>query len=297
MEQPTRVPSGDFSYEEGCEAWTLIGTTHAASHWSEFIVRSLLSGFYLNCSFTLGVRAKVESGNQEVLFGIFFSFGLIFITLTNSFLFTQDVASVILSCLLKRTRWIVGLKGLALTFIFNYVGSIIGAFFYGYACEFFDNPNDDVRQEILALGIEKTSMGYGALIARGMFCNWMVCLANFLQARTQSIAAKMFCVCLPISTFASLGLEHSIVNMSILTMCLFLDTKAFSMKNYFANIGLSTIGNVIGGVVFMTLPVWYTMWMASWRERQEQKGGAQRLASRDQEVDEKHTPLNTGEQF
>ena len=80
-------------------------------------------------------------------------------------------------------------------------------------------------------------------------------------------------------------------------MCLFLDTKAFSMKNYFANIGLSTIGNVIGGVVFMTLPVWYTMWMASWRERQEQKGGAQRLASRDNEIDEKHTPLNTGEQF
>lgn len=297
MEQSNqqRIPPADFTYEEGCEAWTKIGTTHAASHWSEFIVRSLLSGFYLNCSFTLGVRAKVESGGQEVLFGIFFSFGLIFITLTNSFLFTQDIASVVLSCLLKRTKWLVGIKGLVLTFIFNYVGSIIGAFFYGYACEFFDDPNDPVRHEILSLGIEKTSLGFGALIARGMFCNWMVCLANFFQARTQAIAAKMFCVCLPISTFASLGLEHSIVNMSILTMCLFLDTKAFSMKNYFLNIGLSTLGNVIGGVVFMTLPVWYTMWMASRRERNEHS--TETSPRRSHQVDDKHAPLNTGEQF
>jgi hypothetical protein len=71
------------------------------------------------------------------------------------------------------------------------------------------------------MGQGKVSLSVGPLVSRAMFCNWMVCLANFLQAKTDSIAGKAICVALPISSFASLGLEHSIVNMSILTLCLF----------------------------------------------------------------------------
>jgi nitrite transporter NirC len=211
----------------------------------------------------------VESGGQEVLFGIFFSFGLIFVTLTDSFLFTQDLATVSTSMLLKRTGIVVGLRELLLTYLFNYVGSVIGAFFFGYACEFYDDPTDQVRIAILNLGIQKTGLGAGALISRAMFCNWMVCLANFLQAKTDSIGAKVVCVCLPISTFASLGLEHSIVNMSILTMCLFLDGSCFSIGSYFRNIGLSTLGNIIGGILTMTLPAYYTLWLRTKKAESE----------------------------
>lgn len=251
--------SRDLTYEEGMEEWVQIGTRHASSRWHEFIVRSLLTGFYLNCSFSLGVRAKVESGGQAILFGIFLSFGLVFITLTNSFLFTQDIATVTLSCILRRTSFAKGVKSLLLTYTFNYAGAVAGAFFFGYACDFFIDPEDPVRKEILLLGSEKTSLAWSALISRAMCCNWMVCLANFLQARTSSVASKVLLISLPISTFASLGLEHSIVNMSILTMCLFLDPHCFPVKDYFKNIGLSTLGNCLGAILFMVLPSYYTL--------------------------------------
>jgi nitrite transporter NirC len=94
-----------------------------------------------------------------------------------------------------------------------------------------------------------------------MFCNWVVCLANFLQAKTDAMSAKALCVCLPISTFASLGLEHSIVNMSILTMCFFLEKHAFSIGNYFMNIALSAIGNVMGAILMTALPAYYCLWL------------------------------------
>jgi formate/nitrite transporter len=242
-----------------------MGTRHAASHWSAFIVRSLLTGFYLNLSFTLGVRAQVQSGGQEILFGIFFSYGLIFITLTDSYLFTQDIATITLSVLLKRTSFWHGIKALFLIFVFNYIGSVIGAFFFGYACEFFEVADDPVRMKILDMGIAKTSLGLGSLVSRAMFCNWVVCLANFLQSKTDNMIGKALCVALPISTFASLGLEHSIVNMSILTMCLFLEPRVFSVANYLTNIILSTIGNMMGGVLLMTLPAYYCLWLR-WRE-------------------------------
>jgi len=255
------VPGSRLLFEDSCESWCDIGTRHASSHWSAFIVRSLLTGFYLNMSFTLGVRAEVESGGQEVLFGIFFSFGLVFITLTDSFLFTQDIATVSLSVLLKRTSLANGMKDLVFVFVFNYVGSVIGAFFFGYACEFFEDPNDPIRIRILQMGSSKTGLGIGSLVSRAMFCNWMVCLANFLQAKTDSIAGKVLCVSLPISSFASLGLEHSIVNMSILTMCLFLEPKHFSITSYFRNIALSTVGNIMGAILMMTLPAYYCLWL------------------------------------
>jgi nitrite transporter NirC len=262
MSARTTPPGARLAYEDACESWCDLGTRHAESHWSAFIVRSILTGFYLNLGFTLGVRAQVQSDNQEVLFGIFFSFGLVFVTLTDSYLFTHDLATITLSILLKRTKLLSGIKALVLIYVFNYLGSIIGAFFFGYACEFFDDPNDtSVLNKILDMGREKTSLGVGSLVSRAMFCNWMVCLGNFLQAKTDVIAAKAICVSLPISTFASLGLEHSIVNMSILTMCLFLKPDVFTIPSYFLNIVLSTIGNMMGAILMMTLPAYYCLWL------------------------------------
>jgi nitrite transporter NirC len=256
-------------FEESCESWCEGGTKHAASHWSAFIVRSLLTGFYLNLSFTLGVRAKVESGGQDILFGVFFSFGLIFITLTDSFLFTQDFATITLSAMLKHTHWKEAGKALLLMFLFNYVGAIIGAFFFGSACAFFDEKDDPIRIAILQLGADKSGLAFGPLLARSMFCNWVVCLANFLQAKTDSIASKVLCVALPISTFAALGLEHSVVNMSVLTMCLFLDSGSFGVGPYFKNIFVAAIGNMLGAIITMTLPAYYTLWLRMKKEAGE----------------------------
>jgi nitrite transporter NirC len=265
----TTTPHGSrLTYEDSCEAWCDIGTRHASSHWSVFMVRSLLTGFYLNLSFTLGVRAMVQGGRQEVLFGIFFSFGLIFVTLTDSFLFTQDIATVTLSILLKRTPFRQGFKGLLFVFCFNWIGSVIGAFFFGYACEFYEDHDDPVRRRIVEMGQGKMGLAVGPLVSRAMFCNWMVCLANFLQAKTDSIAGKALCVALPISSFASLGLEHSIVNMTILTMCLFVDPDDFSWVSYFRNIFLSALGNIMGAILIMTLPAYYCLWLR-WKHTSE----------------------------
>jgi formate/nitrite transporter FocA (FNT family) len=82
-----------------------------------------------------------------------------------------------------------------------------------------------------------------------------------MQAKTDSIAGKALCVIMAISTFAAIGLEHSVVNMTILTLCLFLDGEVFTIGNYFRNILLSALGNMVGGIVTMTLPAYYTLWL------------------------------------
>jgi formate/nitrite transporter FocA (FNT family) len=79
--------------------------------------------------------------------------------------------------------------------MFNYVGSMIGTFFFGYACQFYEDTNDPTHMKILNLGRLKTGVPLVALLSRRMFCNWMGCLANFLQAKTDSVLGKVLCIC------------------------------------------------------------------------------------------------------
>jgi formate/nitrite transporter FocA (FNT family) len=252
-----------LTFEDSCKSWCDVGTNHSEAHWSQHILRSLWTGMYLNIGFTLGIRAMVRASNQEFLFGIGFAVGLVFINLTDSFLFTQDLSSIALSVLMRRSKLTKGLRALGIVFVFNYVGAVIGALFFGILCDFFKDPTDPLRIAILNIGIAKSKLGVGAMISRAMFCNWMVCLADFLQSKTDSIGGKIACVMLPISAFAGIGLEHCTVNMSILTECLFLDRKCFSLGYYFLNLFIVIVGNVIGGLVAMTLPAFYALWFAS----------------------------------
>jgi nitrite transporter NirC len=125
----------------------------------------------------------------------------------------------------------------------------------------------------------------------------MVCLANFLQAKSDSVSSKVLCVCLPISTFAALGLEHSVVNMSILTMCLFLDGSAFSVGNYFKNIFLSAIGNMIGAIITMTLPAYYTLWLRWKKEGPDTPIGPEQIPDPPAQEREMKQHLTTDDQF
>jgi nitrite transporter NirC len=197
-------------------------------------------------------------------------------------MFSQDLASVTLSVLLGRSRLLPGLRGLGITWIFNYIGAIIGALFFGILCDFFQDPQDPVKLAILNIGIAKSQLPVGAMLARSMFCNWMVCLADFLQSKTDSIGGKITCIILPISAFAGLGLEHCTVNMSILTQCLFLDHKCFGMGYYFLNLFIVSIGNIIGGIIAMTLPAFYSLWLLK-RQRQKDEQSGDEMSSQSDE--------------
>jgi formate/nitrite transporter FocA (FNT family) len=90
---------------------------------------------------------------------------------------------------------------------------------------------------------------------------------------------------MPISTFAALGLEHSVVNMTILTLCLFLDGQVFTIGSYFRNILISALGNMIGGILTMTLPAYYTLWLKQNSEINVRQGPTDRTALVNRQAD------------
>ena len=96
------------------------------------------------------------------------------------------------------------------------------------------------------------------MITRGILCNILVCLAVWCSIKMQSEAAKLIMILWCIFLFMMCGFEHSIANMSIIGVGLLHPLTAdatISVNYYITDLFFVTLGNMIGGIVFVALPI------------------------------------------
>ncbi len=99
------------------------------------------------------------------------------------------------------------------------------------------------------------STAFVPLFIRGILCNILVCLAVWCSFRTTNDAAKLIMVFWCLFAFITCGFEHSVANMTQLTVAL-LDPagQAVSLVGYFYNLITVTLGNMVGGICFVAVP-------------------------------------------
>jgi nitrite transporter NirC len=97
-----------------------------------------------------------------------------------------------------------------------------------------------------------------SLVARATLCNWLVCLAIWMSARTTSDAAKCILIWWCLFAFIGSGYEHSVANMTLLLIALLGDHPAtVTWAGLAYNLVWVTIGNIIAGAGIMGLGYWY----------------------------------------
>ena len=248
---------GDLvSYSEICEKLTLAGVTRCNQPTYNFIVRSFLSGVFISFSFLFGVVATIESG-QTIMFALCFAIGLDYILFLNCYLFTGDLVPVVLCALNRRAPAGKLIYALGMTYIFNALGCVFGAFFTGWATGLSSNPYDNwVGQKVALYCYKKTHMNYGNMFAKAMICNALVSIATFMANMTTSYCGKCLAVFLAIGNFSTLGLEHCMANWFCLSNGLMQKDgiKNMTWKATILNLIIVSIGNAIGSCVFVSLP-------------------------------------------
>lgn len=96
-----------------------------------------------------------------------------------------------------------------------------------------------------------------ALIARGMLCNWLVCLALWMSARTVSDSAKCILIFWCLLAFIACGFEHSVANMTIFAVALLsAHSETITLAGAVHNLFWVSLGNAIGGALFVALGYW-----------------------------------------
>ena len=154
-----------------------------------------------------------------------------------------------------------GLVGLG-----NLIGSLIVAYLIAISLtmNFSIDPNA-VAQKFIAVSTARTvgfenlgADGWITCFVRAIFCNLMVCLGVVGSMTARSVAGKVTAMWLPIFIFFVLVFEHTVVNMFLfpLGMILGADFGIATWLNF--NLIPTILGNIVGGLLFATIPLYLT---------------------------------------
>ena len=235
----------------------------------KMFVLAILAGVYIGfggqlmTAVKVGLADKLGTGFASFLGGAGFSVGLMLVVIGGAELFTGNNL-IIMACCSKKASVSGLLKNWVVVYIGNFAGSLLLALivfggFYAY--------RDPGSMGSLALGIAdaKVNFSFVEALCRGIGCNWLVCLAVWLAASSHDTVGKVFSIFFPIMAFVAMGFEHSVANMYLIPIGLFL--KDWAGLSASANLTWAgfiqynlipvTIGNIIGGAFFVGVLYWY----------------------------------------
>lgn len=224
---------------------------------------SILAGAYIGFAsqlFTLLTTSSgLSYGLSQILGGLVFSVGLIFVVLGKADLFTGNCL-LSYSCYDSTSSWFFILKNWVIVYIGNFLGALLLVGLY-HTSGLFASGQGVVAERAYAIASAKMSLAFFPALSRGILCNWLVCLAVFFCIYSENNLTKLIVIPAPILTFVALGYEHSVANMYFLPAGIIAQgyvsvEKLLSWEQIFRNLLPVTLGNIIGGVVFVSLFYW-----------------------------------------
>ena len=141
---------------------------------------------------------------------------------------------------------------------------LCGALFVAYVLAFMGgivpaDPTNAIAAKAIAVSEGKVKLDFLSAMIRGIGCNWLVCLAVWLANASDDIIGKIVGIWFPIMAFVCIGFEHSVANMFFIPLGMFLGAEGVNCGTIIINnLVPVTIGNIIGGAIFVACIYWYT---------------------------------------
>jgi formate transporter len=241
------------------------GETKAALPLKDLLIRGFLSGALLGVATTLALTATAQT-NTPLVGALVFPVGFVMIVLLGFELVTGSFAITTLAAVDGRRSWSQVTSNLTWVFFANLTGSVAyGALLYVVLTNMGTDAPSGIAGAIVKAAEAKT-LGYashgfaGAATAftKGILCNWMVCLGVVMALTSQSTFGKIVAMWLPILTFFAQGFEHSVVNMFMIPTGMMLGAKVSAADWWLWNQIPVTLGNFVGGFLFVGLFLYWT---------------------------------------
>ena len=235
-------------------------------------VLGIMAGMLIATGATFMLLVKSDStlsfGPSQVLGGFCFSLGLLCVIVAGAELFTGNTLMVT-AALEKKISWVDVIKNWVIVYIGNLVGSLlivailIGGNFAGM-------NGGEVGNTMINVAFGKINLGPEVIFFRGIMCNWLVCLAVWMGFAGRTVIDKVFTAMIPVMAFVACGFAHCVANMFFLPMGIAaLNTYGYSGSGDIAaitnaltaggacyNIGLATLGNIVGGAIMVGVLYW-----------------------------------------
>ncbi len=226
---------------------------------SKYLLSSALAGIYVGFAVLLaytigGLLFQDYLPFVRIAMGLSFGIALSLVTFAGSELFTGNNMTMTVGALEKKTTVLDLLKVNVLSFAGNLLGSAVLAGLFISA----GLATGSTAVYIAKIAQSKMSLPWTELVAKGILCNMLVCLAVWCSIRTKDETAKLIMIFWCLFAFITTGFEHSVANMTLLTVALLMPAAAVGSLSGFAyNLLFVTLGNVIGGALVIGASYWY----------------------------------------
>ena len=241
------------------------------------ILLGIFAGMFIACGASASSVAMHNISNvglARLVAGSIFPVGLMMIVFVGGELFTGDCL-MIMGCLHGRfPAWRMA-KVLVVVFLSNFIGAALLAALVNASGQL-HYSGDLMGAFTMKVAIGKLTMSFGSAFASGILCNIFVCIAVLMAAAAKDIGGKVWAIFFPIMAFVVSGYEHCVANMYYIPAGIFAAANESYVKAAEAAYGYTasqielltwgnfvtrnlvpvTLGNIVGGMVFVGLPLY-----------------------------------------
>lgn len=241
----------------------------------KIVIMGIMAGMFIAfgaSASSAAVHNVSDVGIAKTVAGCIFPVGLMMIILVGGELFTGD-CMMIMGVLDKKYSLLSMAKVLALVFFSNMIGSIIIAALINISGQL-NYTEGALAAYTIKTAYGKAGIAFGTALSSGILCNIIVCVAVIMAAASRTAIGKLFGAFFPILAFVISGYEHCVANMYYIPAGIFASMnpdyaakaselygltnlpEVLNWKNFFfTNLIPVTLGNMIGGMVFVGLPL------------------------------------------
>lgn len=249
-----------------------VGVSKANSPWFSLFVLGVLAGAYIgfgalfSASVTFDISPALGAGLKKLIAGATFSIGLMLVVIAGAELFTGN-SLMVSSVMIGEVTWGRVLGKWVIVYAANFIGSVLLALLF-YFSGLWKAGGGALGESAVKVAHAKVHLDFMEAFVRGIGCNWLVCLAVWMALASRQVVSKLFAIFFPIMGFVAIGFEHCVANMYFIPAGIFLsgwagvspagiDPGGLSWAGFVINNLIPvTLGNTIGGVVFVGLGYW-----------------------------------------
>jgi nitrite transporter NirC len=222
-----------------------------------FFISSMLAGAYVGLGIILifSVGSNLDPSIRPLAMGASFAIALTLVIFAGSDLFTGHTMFMTIGWLQGK----ISPRDLSASWAMTWIGNLAGCLVLGALFVAGGGGVVLSSQSHLMINVAAAKMNAPALelFARGILCNWLVCLAIWTSARMTNDTAKCIAIFWCLYAFIASGFEHSIANMTIFAIALFAEhppTVTWAGMGW--NLLWVSLGNIVSGAGIVGLGYW-----------------------------------------
>ncbi len=261
--------------------------TKATLPLGRMIVLGIMAGMFIALGGAISNTAVHDIANvglARTLAGVIFPVGLLMIILVGGELFTGNCL-MIMATMNKQIKVSALLRNLVVVYFSNLLGSLIIDVLIFYSGNL-DYTGGALGAYTIKVALGKVNIALGKAIVSGILCNFLVCMAILMATSAKDVIGKIFATWFPIFAFVIGGFEHIVANMFYIPTGILAASNpdyvakaqelygitseqlsALDLSGLIHNFIPVTIGNILGGMVFIGCTLYFIHYGSEKKER------------------------------